>query len=74
MDTKKFLQNLHIVLENNCDDKLKIIDYSNKCIVVFGNTDSCKNILLYFDGRYNANLKINNIITPGWIFPITKIS
>jgi hypothetical protein len=48
--------------------QIKIVDYSEKAIAVFGNTKSYKNKFLNIYGRFNPNLKIKNEKVPGWVF------
>lgn len=52
--------------------KIEIVDYSEKSFVVFGNTIAIKDKLKELGGKYNANLKRNDIKEPGWVFYISK--
>jgi len=47
---------------------IKIVDYSDKAIAVFGNTRPIKDKLKAIGGRFNPRLKGG----AGWIFPKTK--
>lgn len=51
---------------------LQIIDYTEKSIALVGNTFDFKDRITELGGKYNSRLKIDNEITPGWIFPKTK--
>ena len=53
---------------------LQLIQYSEKSIAVFGNTDQYKTMLSELGGKYNNRLKKEGEITPGWIFPKNKQS
>ena len=56
------------------DDSIKLVNYSDKSIALFGNTKKLKEILKILGGRYNKNLKYpeNGNKANGWIFPIKK--
>ena len=47
---------------------LRIVAYSDKCIVVVGNTKANKDRLKAIGGKYNAYLKCGE----GWVFPKWK--
>ena len=47
---------------------LRIIHYSDKCVVVVGNTKANKERLRAIGGKYNAWLKCGE----GWVFPKNK--
>ncbi len=51
---------------------LKIEEYSEKSIVVFGNTKEYKDQLKEFGGKWNSNLNKNGEKFGGWIYPISK--
>ena len=56
------------------DDSIKLVNYSDKSIALFGNTKKLKEKLKILGGRYNKNLKYpeNGNKANGWIFPIKK--
>lgn len=51
---------------------LKIEAYSEKSIVVFGNTKDYKEQLKEFGGKWNSNLNKNGEKFGGWIYPNIK--
>lgn len=51
---------------------LRIVDYSEKSIAVFGDTKPFKNYLLDIGGKYNDKLTFEDKKTPGWIFSKSK--
>lgn len=52
--------------------KLSLIQYSDKCIAVFGDTKTIKNELKALKGRFNPSLHPfgTESSVPGWIFPL----
>ena len=46
----------------------RVIDYTNKCIVVTGDTKPIKNELKDLGGKYNPNLATG----PGWVFKVEE--
>jgi hypothetical protein len=55
---------------------IKLIDYSEKSVAVFGETKVIKELLKDVGGRYNKFLKYpdENSKSPGWIFKMNKKS
>jgi hypothetical protein len=51
-------------------DDIVLSDYSDKSIVITGETKKYKDELKAFEGKWNGRLKCG----PGWIFPKTKKS
>lgn len=53
---------------------ISIIDYTEKSIVVIGNSTHIKELLSKANGRWNSNLKnpIDGSRLKGWVFPKTK--
>jgi hypothetical protein len=51
---------------------LKIEAYTDKSIVVFGNTKDYKDQLKEYGGKWNSNLNKNGEKFGGWIYPISK--
>lgn len=49
-------------------EKYKVIDYSDKSIVVIGETKDIKEDLKTKGGRYNSKLSFNDEKVSGWIF------
>ncbi|GEM_PF-3093961 len=49
-------------------DELKVVDYSEKAIVVTGNTKLFKTEIKKLGGRYNPRLKCGQ----GWVFSVKK--
>lgn len=47
---------------------IKVEDYSEKCIVVYGDTKVHKEKLKELGGKYNGNLSVG----PGWVFSNKK--
>lgn len=47
---------------------IRLIDYSDKCIVVIGDTVQIKDRLKAIGGRYNPALTIDGKKTAGWVF------
>ena len=50
-------------------EKIKIINYSPKAIVLTGDTKSFREDLIKINGRWNPYLKKDGEKIPGWIFP-----
>ena len=50
----------------------KMVEYSAKAIVVFGETKAIKEELKAMGGRFNARLTLNGERLAGWIFPKSK--
>lgn len=48
--------------------ELKLIDYSDKCIAVVGDTAAIKDKLKDIGGRFNPSLKIDGRRMAGWVF------
>ena len=55
------------IRQNNAFD-LKLIDYSDKCIAVVGDTAAIKDQLKDIGGRFNPSLKIDGRRMAGWVF------
>lgn len=53
-------------------ENLKIVDYSEKAIAVFGDTKSIKEQLKELGGRFNPSLNYNGEKRAGWIFSKKK--
>lgn len=52
--------------------RVEIVDYSEKAIAVFGDTEPIKNILGGLFGRFNRRLTRGTEKCAGWIFPKTR--
>ena len=50
-------------------DDFIIVDYSEKSIAVFGDTQPIKDFLRAFGGFFNARLKYQDEKRAGWVFP-----
>lgn len=50
------------------DSEMTVEDYSEKAIVVRGDTKPHKNELKKLGGKYNPSLRDGNTRSPGWIF------
>jgi hypothetical protein len=50
------------------DGEIRLVPYSDKSFALFGDTKPKKDLLLSLGGKFNSYLKVNNVITPGWIF------
>lgn len=61
--------------EDKTETDIKIIDYTEKSIVVIGNTTEYKEKLKEIGGKWNSRLKHPDTKEQmsGWIFPKTKI-
>ena len=53
-------------------DVVRIVDYSEKAIAVYGDTRPIKDTLKSLGGKFNFRLTINGETVAGWIFPKTK--
>ena len=51
---------------------MKVIDYTDKSIVVIGESRLCKDILKTMGGVWNNNLNLTNGEKKGWVFPVSK--
>lgn len=51
--------------------KFTVVDYSEKCVALFGDTKPIKDELKKLGGRFNANLRPfdDDTRVPGWVFP-----
>lgn len=49
-------------------DTIEIVDYSEKAIAIFGDTQKIKDQLKSLGGRFNPSLKHNGVKRAGWIF------
>ena len=49
-----------------------MVQYSKKCIVVFGGTSENYYDFKMLGGKFNKHLKVNGIKQSGWIFHNTK--
>lgn len=51
--------------------KYMVMDYSEKCVALFGDTKPIKDELKQMGGRFNANLRpfASEDRVPGWVFP-----
>lgn len=52
--------------------RVEIVDYSEKAIAVFGDTEPIKDILGGLLGRFNRRLTRNEEKCAGWVFPKTR--
>ena len=50
----------------------RVVQYSKKCIVVFGGTSENHYDFKMLGGKFNKHLKVNGIKQSGWIFHNTK--
>ena len=74
---QKFLEVVNMHLKNKplsdpvivSNEELKIKDYTDKCFVLYGNTQPHKDKIKELGGKWNGNLKEG---LKGWIFPMTK--
>ena len=74
---QKFLEviSMHVpstpapTLKSSGNDELNIKDYTEKCFVLYGDTQAHKDKIKELGGKWNANLKDG---LKGWIFPMTK--
>lgn len=66
------VQNVNVLNSNseNVQTDIQLIEYSDRCIVVSGNTKPIKEELSNLGGKYNAYLKCGK----GWVFPKKKES
>lgn len=71
MNAEIFINKLTPLLKDK-QNKLEVIDYSAKSVVVFGNSIAIKATLKQMGGKYNAKLKRNDDVVCGWVFPIEK--
>lgn len=46
-----------------------LVDYSDKAIAIFGDTQSYKNMIAEKGGKFNMSLTYEGTKRPGWIFP-----
>lgn len=54
--------------------QLKLVDYSEKAVALFGNTKPIKDALKAIGGRFNPFLTLEGEKVAGWIFSKTKIA
>ena len=47
---------------------IQMKDYSDKSIIIFGDTKPYKDLLKELKGRYNSNLRVDGKKVSGWIF------
>lgn len=62
-----------VITQDQIHKPIQIVDYSEKAIAVIGETKTIKDSFLVDGkkiGRFNRNLTINGVKTPGWIFPV----
>lgn len=64
-DTPETLQPLQV-------SDIKVIDYSDKAVAVYGNTKPIKEQLKSIGARFNMFLTIEGIKQPGWVLPISQ--
>ena len=50
-------------------NEINIVDYSDKAIVVYGNTKDFKDHFINIKGKWNSNLRDGS----GWVFPKSKL-
>lgn len=64
------VQNINAINTNSeiVQTDIQLIDYSDKCIVITGNTKPIKESLKDLGGKFNAHLKCG----AGWVFPKKK--
>ena len=53
-------------METNLNIQMK--EYSDKSIIVYGDTKPYKDLLKELKGRYNSNLRVDGEKVSGWIF------
>ena len=53
-------------METNLNIQMK--EYSDKSLIIFGDTKPYKDLLKELKGRYNSNLRVDGEKAPGWIF------
>lgn len=51
---------------------IQVVQYSDKCMAIFGDTRPIKEKLKAIGGKFNPYLTHNGERTPGWILPTTK--
>ena len=54
------------------ENKMEIVDYSDRSIAVIGDSRAIKDQLKELGGRYNRNLTVNDETVAGWIFSKKK--
>ena len=54
-------------METNLNN-IQMKEYSDKSIIIFGDTKPYKDLLKELKGRYNSNLRVDGEKAPGWIF------
>ena len=47
---------------------IQMKEYSDKSLIIFGDTKPYKDLLKELKGRYNSNLRVDGEKVPGWIF------
>jgi DNA mismatch repair ATPase MutL len=72
-DEEKPKQNKYEKVVINEINEIKVIDYTDKSIIVIGNTEDVKDLLKKEGGRFNAKLTFNNEKVCGWVFKKTKL-
>ena len=61
---------LSVVSDGDIDVAPYIADYTDRSFAMFGNTKPIKEELKSLGGRFNKNLKQNEVTKVGWIFPM----
>jgi len=54
-------------METNLNN-IQMKEYSDKSLIIFGDTKSYKDLLKELKGRYNSNLRVDGEKVSGWIF------
>jgi len=70
-DTSVFKENIKTKLKKASQaekNEIKLVDYSERACVIYGNSYEIKDELQKLGGRFNRNLKEGS----GWVFPISK--
>ena len=52
----------------NNTQNIQMKEYSDKSIIIYGDTKPYKDLLKELKGRYNSNLKVDGEKVSGWIF------
>jgi len=55
-------------METNNQNSIQMKEYSDKSLIVYGDTKPYKDLLKELKGRYNSNLRVDGEKVSGWIF------
>ena len=55
-------------METNKQNMIQMKEYSDKSLIIFGDTKPYKDLLKELKGRYNSNLRVDGEKVSGWIF------